>query len=628
MGSDACSVIRRELPELSNYEIDQLINSWDNTKSAFENLLGTVWTFDPLVYENNTSYRNLRKNFNYDRYNKLQILSNKVLISNLHTGFRDTGPASAVSCSPGYINLDYTLINDNASFLDNSSTDPQMFKIVLRGNTEDVPPASSNQLWIKITVDPILSDDVIYSSIPDSVSDKATIRRSSSQPIQGRRLKLELNFNIENCSPVFNRLETRRQKISYWTRVQIRNMCSIDNSLLSNHAVLAKCLKYKAGNFSNNIKNIYNNLIVTGAKSKNIIRSDTFDGQACSSRNTAALSDCNNVDPSQTDVKNENCARSLNCEWDTSFQRSMGEDGSTCPGQGTKCLLNDSDTTQNIVDNIENSIGLYYRYQPHRNPYSQEISSFGSDCDTNTITEIESVCFDKNIGISFRFEPVSCTPGHPQFNQATCKSNCGSDSKCTTPVLVSEPDLSAFSCTLDGLDQLENYCKDINESIINNPNYLNLGFTEEQIRLPGYNPTNYPYTGCNEAAVESHLLYIRSLIMTKIEEVNNRINNIIENDAQALNQYSKRRLDRMTKLRDEMEATQNQILALNQDVLTTMQRIGTVNNDYNNIKNNIHDFNNNLDIRFEKKTREFKAVVFFTILIVNILIILIFFRKK
>ena len=89
MGDAACSVIRTNNPRLSNYEIDQLINSWDASKSAFENLLNTTWTFDPLVYENVPQYLGLKSNFNYERYNKLQLLSDKVLFSNLSTGFLD-----------------------------------------------------------------------------------------------------------------------------------------------------------------------------------------------------------------------------------------------------------------------------------------------------------------------------------------------------------------------------------------------------------------------------------------------------------------------------------------------------------------------------------------------------------
>ena len=156
------------------------------------------------------------------------------------------------------------------------------------------------------------------------------------------------------------------------------------------------------------------------------------------------------------------------------------------------------------------------------------------------------------------------------------------------------------------------YYKDINDDIINDQNYRNLGFTENQIKLHGYNPDNYPYTGCNESSVESHLLYIRSLIMGKLEEVNNRINSIIENDAEALNAYSKRKLDRINLLKDDINRTQkNEILQINQNVLATMTRIGRVNNDYNTIKLNIVEFNNRLDLRFERKKENLRLWYFF-----------------
>lgn len=630
MTSAACALIENEFPNLNNNEKNELINSWDNSKSAFENLLDTTWTFDPLVYKNVGKYRSLRRQYNYDRYNKLQILSNKVLISNLSTGFRDTGPTADGdrACSAGLISLEYSLVNEQVTFIDDSGNNSQIFKIRLVTNNEDIPSQNGNNpLWLKVTVDPLLGEDSTYRNIPDSENEKTSIRTIASQPIQGRRLKFELNFNIKDCGSTKNRFTTNGEKVSYWSRIKIKNMCEIDNSSLTNHAVLAKCLKYKAGNFNDNIKDLYNNLIVTAAKSKNIIRTDNFTGETCSHRNSITLDECNNS-TSDTKANNENCARALNCGWDGSFERSMGSGDSTCEDEGTRCYLDSLNTLENSIENIKNSIQLYRSYLQHRNPYSNlEISEFGQTCDVNIINQIENVCYDKNIGISFRFEPISCNPSDPQFDASSCKASCGSNT-CTTPVLVSEPNLSAFECSLEGLDQLEKYCKDINDDIINDPNYTNLGFTENQIKLPGYNPDNYPYTGCNESSVESHLLYIRSLIMGKLEEVNNRINSIIENDAEALNAYSKRKLERINLLKDDINRTQNEIVQLNQNVLATMTRIGRVNNDYNTIKLNIVEFNNRLDLRFERKKREFKVVVFFSILIINILIILIFFRKK
>ena len=47
-----CNNIIKEYPELSNYELNQLRNLWDGEKPAFDNLLGTIWTFDKLVYDN------------------------------------------------------------------------------------------------------------------------------------------------------------------------------------------------------------------------------------------------------------------------------------------------------------------------------------------------------------------------------------------------------------------------------------------------------------------------------------------------------------------------------------------------------------------------------------------------
>jgi len=645
MGDENCNNIIKEYPDLSNYELNQLRNLWDGAKPAFDNLLGTIWTFDKLVYDNESDYTKLKEDYNYNRYNKLQILSDKVLISNLSTGFNNELSSGTSGCSPGFIQLKYAIRDNKTNFLEGTENVRDKFRIQLESDTEDTP--NKPNLWLEVTVDPVKSEDEIYKKL-----DINNIRTSNTEPISGLYLKFEINFEIEDCGKgkvcskvpkgkveetctesegATNRLGTSDNKISYWSRMHKKNMCNIDNTKLSEQAVLAKCLKYKSGNYSDNIKKIYNNLIVTAAKSKNLIRDDTFNGDTCIHRDEDAKNICNNNDSEKIDYVNETCAKALNCEWDKTFQNSMGEDGedaSTCEGTGTKCLLNETSTTQNLIANIENSLELYYEYGPHKNPYNNTLSEFGEDCNSDILTKIENVCFDKNIGISFRFEPVSCIPGHPQENQKTCISSCKEDDSCMSPVLVSEPDLSAFKCTLEGLDQLENYCKKINDEIIENPNYYNLGFTKEQIQLTGYDENNYPYTGCNESSVESHLLYIRSLIMGKLEQINNNINKIIENDAKLTRDYSIGRNRRMEELRDNIKTTTNQILEENNNVLRTMEKIGTVNNDYNKVRGNIIDFNYNLDLRFDKKKIEFKVIVFFSILIVNILIILIFYRKK
>lgn len=625
MGDDSCSVLRSELGDMTNFELDNIINSWDSNESAFGNLVGTVWTFDKEVYEHINAFKSIKSETNFNRYNKLQILSDKILISNLSTGFRDTEAGTTRGCSAGYIQLKYAVEQNNTVFLDNTENNMQEFKIRLLSDTDDTPGDSN--LWVKVTVDPILSEDTNYQNLPN----KANIRTNSNEPIQGLKLKIEINFKIRDCSTAgaTNRLSSQNNKISYWDRIKIRNSCSINNSLLSNHAVLAKCLKYKAGNYSENIKDIYHNLIVTSAKSKNIIRSDNFNGESCSARDATAFNICNNENPNTIKATTETCAQKLNCEWDNTFENSMGnKDTSTCPGEGTKCLLNHLDSTENSIKSIKNSISLYYAYNQHRNPYTDEISDYGNECDADTINEIENICIDKNIGISFRFEPVSCTPGHPQFNRETCLSNCDEDDDCTSPVLVSEPDLSPFKCTLEGLNQLEKYCMDVNNSFKNNGNLLNLGYTEEQLKLPGYDSNNYPYTGCNTATVESHLMYIQSLLINKLYKINQDINQVIENDATRLNEYAQSKLNRMEVLNSNIRKTSNEIIKINNNVLALARKIGQTNNDYKRIKDNIVTFNNYLDLRFERKQREFKFSIFFSFVIINILFFLIFFRKK
>ena len=326
--------------------------------------------------------------------------------------------------------------------------------------------------------------------------------------------------------------------------------------------------------------------------------------------------------------KNEQCAAALNCTWDSNFEQSMGDQNSnTCPSAGTKCLLSDSSLTENTIANIENSLGMYYSYPQHRNPYTDLVSEFGEECDANTINAIENVCIDKNIGISYRFEPVSCTPGHPQFNLNTCNSNCSGNS-CSSPVLVTEPDLSAFKCSLDGLDQLENYCKEMNDNVVNDPNLENLGFTPEQLQLPSYNTSNYPYTGCNQALVEQHMIYIRSLLMDKLYEINTQINDIIQGDAERLREYAQSKLVNMNLLNQNIYETTGEINRINTNVLRVAERIGRIDNEYNRIRNNIVSFNDSLDLRFERKKRDFIYLIFFSFVIVNILFFMIFFRKK
>lgn len=644
MGDAACSNIRKQLPNISSFELDNLINAWDNAQSAFENLQNTVWTFDNLIYGENglTDFKKIKSETNFNKYDKLQILSDRVIFSNLTTGFRDTTVSSGSSnCSPGYIFLKYKLNdNDQTEFLDNTREHLSEFKVALIKNTEDTPQ-SATELWIKVTVDPIVNSDSNYRKIDSLVEGYDKLRTSDSQPIQGLKLKFELNFRLRDCAPTTNKLSSTNNKISYWNRINIRNACAIPNSLLSNHAVLAKCIKYKAGKFSDNIKDLYHNMIVTGAKAKNQIRNDIFNGddsslsnnQKCPARNTQAFNICNNTNPENIRETNLQCATALNCEWsgeNSSISDALGnKDDDSCPGRGNACLLNTLETAKNTIKNLRKSLELYYAYPQHRNPFNTTvISQFGNDCNADTITEIESLCSDKNIGISFRFEPVSCTPGHPEFNQATCNSNCGSNDQCKTPVLVSEPDLSAFKCTLEGLDQLEKYCSDINDQLIGNSNYENLGITENQRKLPGYNKANWPNTGCNEAMVESHLMYIRSLLMSKLQSINNQINDIIKDDAIRVNEFAKNKMRRLEVLNISIQDSTDQIQRINQNVLATATEIGIINEEYTQIRGNITEFNKSLDLRFERKKREFKFTIFFSIFIINILFFLIFFRKK
>ena len=642
MGDTGCTRLRERAPELNPYQLDKLINSWDASQEAFNNLIGTVWTFDSSVYYNSsTNHTGILDNPNFTRYNKLQILSDKILISNLTSGFRDTnlGDSAGGGCAAGYIELPYALDEDELTeFLSNENI---QFKVKIKLNQDDTPQTDydgGNIIWVEVTVDPLLEDESSYEAITNTDPAKGTIRRNENEPLKGLRVKLELNFGIEDCGITVNRLRSTRQgtntRVTYWERIFVRNLCDINNSLLSNHAVMAKCLKYKAGNYADNIKNLYHNLVTTALTSKGLIRSDLYydNNSRCPEWDEEALTNCINDDPESINETSEECAAAVNCAWKGSVSRSMGvSGGNACPStDGEKrCLLDLESTTRNTVDNVENSLGMYYAYQAHINPYNQEISEFGDYCDGNTINQIENVCRAKNIGISYRWEPISCDPSLPStYNRQTCRANCSRDGSCNSPVLVSEPDLSAFSCDLEGLNQLENYCKNIQESITGNVNYSNLGFTTEQLQIPGYDPNMYPYTGCNESVVESHLMYIRSLLMGELQNINNRINSIIEDDAQALNDYANRKVERLGRLNTNIRATNSEIRSINNNVLATMTRIGQVNNAYNEIKANIIDFNNYLDVRFEKKKREFIGVGFISIFIINILIFLIFFRKK
>jgi hypothetical protein len=681
-----CEVIKDRAPELSPRQIDNLINSWDQTKSAFENLMGTTWSFNRAIYEL-PEFSTIYSDRHFNRYNKLQILSDKILISNLTYGFRDIYPSTksvseSNSCSPGYIELKYAL-NDTTNqtiFLENTENNGSRFKIQLLQNTEDVPGSTTDTLYVEVNLDPLSNEDP-YNRIESTNPAASNLRTDINQPLKGLDLKLTINFAIEDCGELtveeqkerffdriranynslianlmIQRIEERGQldnvftrqgtvnrlasenanhRTTYWSRIKVKNLCQVPQSLLSDYAVNAKCLKYKAGNYSDNVENIYHNMVVTGAINNNLITDNNFNNQRCGTnggRGSVEKLACLNTNPELTHEKNRECSQALNCEWDRNVQNSLlaGSDSDIpCPGQSDLCLLNSSESTKDsVVGSIRDKMLLYYEYQQHRNPYNNLLSEFGESCDANTLVKIEDVCRDKNIGINFRWEPVSCDPGHPEFNRETCTSNCGTDGSCNSPVLVSEPDLSAFRCDLEGLDQLEMYCKRINDSIINNPDYQQLGYESSELQIPSYNISNYPYTGCNRAAVDQHLMYIRSIIMSRIAEINGQINEVIESGAANLEAYSKRRNERMTKLRENIETNLDQIINLNQNTLVVMERIGTVNNRYNDLRVNLIEFNSYLDGRLSKKKNEFIVLIFFSIIIINILFFIIFFRKK
>ena len=67
-------------------------------------------------------------------------------------------------------------------------------------------------------------------------------------------------------------------------------------------------------------------------------------------------------------------------------------------------VVDTQNTLKNTIENIKISIELYRSYLQQINPYNNlEISEFGQTCDVDIINQIENVCFDKNIGISYRF---------------------------------------------------------------------------------------------------------------------------------------------------------------------------------------------------------------------------------
>jgi hypothetical protein len=636
MGDDLCNTLTSEIGNMQPYQKDNLINSWLSAKSVFDNLVNTVWRLDTDIYklEQPSKYMEQFQKNSFKRYNKLQILSDKIILSNLSTGFRDTSQAPSNECSPGFIQLKYR-INESDDTTVFKNNDSNTFEVELIKDTEDTPVSEGSDLTLKVTIDPISISNTAYEHLNQDIKNKKNIRTNRLNRIKGLSLILELNFDIRDCedsSTGINRLPPIRDGSSidrktYWERVVIRNFCTINNAELNDTAIKSKCLKYKAGNYSDNIKDIYNNLIVTGARAKNLIRNDVFDG-SCQDRKSVDLNKCLSDNQETLNSDFQECAASLNCAWDGNFQNSVGGIDSTCPSNGTQCLLKSEQTTQTIVDNIEKNIAFHELYTMHQNPYSGEYSEFSDECDAEIINNIESVCKDKNIGISYRFDPISCTPGHPEYNPQTCKPVCNNKDECKSPVLIYEPDLSAFTCSLDGLDKLEKYCKKINDSIINNQNYTNLGLTQEQLQIPGYDPSNYPYTGCNEAVVESHLMYIRSLLMNEIRIINNEINEIIRDDAEFMNRYTESRKERVRKMRSDIVRIHGEIKERYNNVLNVMEDIGRVNNDYNRVKEDVVNFNAELDTKFDKKKGEFKTTVIMSIIIINIILFLFFFGKK
>ena len=636
MGDDIFDVIKKTSSDMAAQQKDKIVSSiWDSSKSAFENLLGSVWTHDTIVYDINmpNEYSKYISQKNFMNFNKLQILSDRVIISNLSTGFASEDIGESKSCADGYIFFKYHTKKEGTKQVTNfkdGGNRQDRFEVILDKSSDDVPGDADNQYEapdnvLSIIVDRPLEIENAYITAKDknSVNFSTEIkdfRNKNTEPLLGLRIRMSLDFQTKNCgvgTVATNRLHTdidNTEKLyhTYWKKIFIRNACSDDNVNLTRYAVLAKCMKYGVGNYSNNIEDIYHSLVVSAAGTKNVFnKQQNYNGQQCTKRNEAAYNACTSSDVVKKDENNKICAKSLSCEWRGQPESSIvGNGDSTCPireEDDKKCFLSSDKKFQNTVDSIKESISLYHPYTKFVDHLgnSEYEEGFGLDesCNKDIINKIENICKSKNIGISYKWSPNSCDPTHVNFDRGLCNAKCDSQDNCKAPTLIYEPDFSPFKCSLDGLNNLENHCKKIMNKIKNNPTYLNLGITKEQLELPGYDETKTPFTTCNIAALDSHLIYIKSLLFNKYKNIQKEINDAILESAEKKKEYAKNKNKRLEEMSKDIIDTNDKIEELQNSVLNTFEKVGRVNNDFTKIKKDITLFRRNLDEKYEKKKR-------------------------
>jgi hypothetical protein len=632
------------------------IMEWNTGKKVSENLMGTKWKLDLgenqcYPSENFDEYKKVRK------MNLLTILSDRILISNLSFGLdsKNNKPVDPpkvdepIMSASEMVEESYVHLKKVDSDIDSSEN--QYSKDEYGGKELHVNlhaswiaerhtgMNSTSSARVEFLVDPTEKDDKRYKG---TKLYSTSGPRKANQAIKGIQMRMKLNFFLDSFQP--------KNNITYWVRLTENNTCSINKKMYSEMAVATKCMKYGAGKFSDNIMRIYNNLLMSIVVSKNRLNPEYWTGSkdsdnGCWERSPDNLKICKraNTDKGTQEDKNK-CLSFFNCELDNKYGKNMVSDsirrepegGVSCKPKDpegktfeTKCLLYSIDKLEKSLDNSVKQLGNYNYYPQHKNPNNVNISEFGAECNADVIEKIEQICRNKNIGISYRWEPSNCDPSRKEYDIRACTAECSQDN-CKSPVLAKEPNLGSYMCNLNDLDKIEEECVKIQNQVLKNPSYRTLftnKYVEENFRISGYYPENYPYTGCNEAVMEEYLIYIRYELMDKVRVTNNRINELIKQGAIDNEEYSKKRLTSISNFEANLKTVHRQLMLKKKETANFLKGIGQVNNTYNRVKESIRDYNELLKNSKSKKHLDYKIYIFVSFLVLNLLLFFVFFRK-
>jgi hypothetical protein len=611
---------------------------WQTNKKPSENLIGTKWKLDLGENQCYTS-EELEEYERIRNTNLLTILSDRILLTKLTDGLdseklkkkSDERLLSDSEMYGDYVHLQ--IKKDEEKIRDAPGSNELSIKLdgawINERSKEFNGPISSSR--VDFFIDPTVEFDSRYINTK-VYSSKGP--RKIDEPLKGIQLKMSLNFTLDNLK----NLDT------YWIRIFEKSSCSIDDSLYSETAIASKCIKYEAGNFNEQVKLLYNNLLMTSAISNNYLDEEFWKGD-CWHRSPENLEICKKAALADaTQEQKKKCLEFMNCELKPKYgldkmlelSISANKGKNQCKAEkgsnqklDTVCTLYDNDLLRPAMNRTIKQLNSYKPYPQHIDLYDN-ISEFGKECNGKTIEKIESMCRNKNIGISYRWEPSYCDPSRPEYNKDLCVAECDKDN-CKSPVLAKEPDLSSYTCKLVDLDKLEQECILTQEKVIKNPSYKSLfgaDFVEKNFIMVGYDKDNYPYTGCNESAIEEYLIYIRFKLMSKVRATTNKINNIIKEDAKNREEYSKKRSDALNMFNRELKSHHKSLINGKKQNLGFIKEIGRLNNTYNRMKASIKDYNERLDNSIPKKRRDYKLFIFVSFLILNLLLFAIFFRKN